>query len=155
MKKPIISSKKKVAKARIAEVKKIPSRGLAPTDKSVARKNAASEASSVKPKGISAKPITEFPDSHFGALPVSMSGEGMGQYTRHMQVHGNQIQKGVDKINMKKRMSPIERDIKKQAILKAYQSGSAKSTKAAPKKPMTKAKSKSMAVKKSTAKSTK
>lgn len=155
MKKPIISSKKKVAKARMAEVKKIPSRGLAPTDKSVARKNAASEASSVKPKGISAKQITEFPDSHFGALPVSMSGEGMGQYTRHMQVHGNQIQKGVDKINMKKRMSPIERDIKKQAIMKAYQSGSAKSTKPASAKPMTKAKSKSMPVKKTMAKSTK
>jgi len=155
MKKPIISSKKKVAKARIAEVKKIPSRGLAPTDKSVARKNAASEASKIKPKGISAKPFTEFPDSHFGALPTSMSGEGMDQYTRHMQVHGNQIQKGVDKINMKKRMSPIERDIKKQAIMKAYQSGSAKSTKPASAKPMTKAKSKSMPVKKTMAKSTK
>jgi hypothetical protein len=155
MKKPIISSKKKVAKARIAEVKKIPSRGLAPTDKSVARKNAATQASKIKPKGISAKPMTELPDSHFGALPVSMSGEGMGQYTRHMQVHGNQIQKGVDKINMKKRMSPIERDIKKQAIMKAYQSGSAKSTKSAPAKPMTKAKSKSMPVKKTMAKSTK
>lgn len=137
---PIMGGKKreekKAAQSRMAEVKKIPSRGLAPTDKSVARKNAASEASSVKPKGISAKPITEFPDSHFGALPVSMSGEGMGQYTRHMQVHGNQIQKGVDKINMKRRMSPIDRDIKKQQLIKEYQSnnesGSTKFTSSMP-----------------------
>jgi hypothetical protein len=155
IKKPIIGAKKKAAKARMADVKKIPSRGLAPTDKSVARKNAASEASSVKPKGISAKPMTEFPDRHFGAVPTSMSGEGMEYYANHMKIHGDAVKKGVDKINMKKRMSPIERDIKKQAIMKEYQSGSAKSTKSAPKKPMAKAKSKSMPVKKSTAKSTK
>ena len=55
------------------------------------------------------------------------------------------IPKGVDKINMKRRMSPIERDIKKQAIMKEYQSGSAKSTKSAPKKPMAKSTSKKMA----------
>ena len=155
IKKPIIGAKKKAAKARMADVKKIPSRGLAPTDKSVARKNAASEASSIKPKGISAKPMTEFSDSHFGAVPTSMSGEGMDVYAAHMGDHAKAVKKGVDKINMKKRMSPIERDIKKQAIMKEYQSGSAKSTKSAPKKPMAKTKSKSMPVKKSTAKSTK
>jgi len=153
--KPIIGAKKKAAKARMADVKKIPSRGLAPTDKSVAKKNAASETSKIKPKGISAKPMTEFPDSHFGAVPTSMSGEGMDVYAAHMGDHAKAVKKGVNKINMKKRMSPIERDIKKQAIMKAYQSGSAKSTKAAPKKPMAKTKSKSMPVKKSTAKSTK
>jgi hypothetical protein len=144
MKKPIISSKKKAAKARMAEVKKIPSRGLAPTDKSVARKNAASEANSVKPKGISAKPMTEFSDSHFGAVPVNMT-DRMDVYAAHMGDHAKAVKKGVDKINMKKRMSPIERDIKKQAIMKAYQSGSAKSTKSAPKKPMAKSTSKKMA----------
>ncbi len=154
MKKPIISSKKKVAKARIAEVKKIPSRGLAPTDKSVARKNAASEASKIKPKGISAD-TGGFPDRHYGSLPRTMSGEGMGDYVEHMKMHGDAVKKGADKINMKKRMSPIERDIKKQAIMKAYQSGSAKSTKPASAKPMTKAKSKSMPIKKTMAKSTK
>jgi hypothetical protein len=69
--------------------------------------------------------------------------------------HAKAVKKGVDKINMKKRMSPIERDIKKQAIMKAYQSGSAKSTKSAPAKSMIKAKSKSMPVKKTMAKSTK
>ena len=100
MKKPIISSKKKAAKARMADVKKIPSRGLTPTDKSVAKKSTpAYVSSSMKPKGISVRPIKEFPDSHFGALPVSMSGEGMGDYTRHMQVHGNAMKKGVDRIN--------------------------------------------------------
>lgn len=152
MKKPI----KKAAKARMAEVKKIPSRGLAPTDKSVAKKNAPAYVSTnMKPKGISVRPIKEFPDSHFGALPVSMSGEGMWDYEQHMKAHGNAIKKGVDKINTRKTMSPIDRDAKKQAIMKEYQSGSTKGTKAAPKKPMTKAKSKSMPVKKSVAKSTK
>ena len=150
MKKPI----KKAAKARMAEVKKIPSRGLAPTDKSVAKKNAAAEVSKIKPKGISARPITEFPDSHFGAVPVNMA-DGMDVYAAHMKDHARSVKKGVDKINMKKRMSPIERDIKKQAIMKEYQSGSAKSTKSATAKPMAKAKSKSMPVKKSVAKSTK
>ena len=152
MKKPI----KKAAKARMAEVKKIPSRGLAPTDKSVAKKNAPAYVSTkIKPKGISARPIKEFPDSHFGALPVSMSGEGMGDYAQHMKAHGNAIKKGVDKINMRKTMSPIDRDAKKQAIMKEYQSGSAKSTKSATAKPMSKAKSKPMSVKKSMSKSTK
>ena len=154
MKKPIISSKKKVAKARMAEVKKIPSRGLAPTDKSVARKNAASEASKIKPKGISAD-TGGFPDSHYGSLPRTMSGEGMGDYVEHMGVHGKRIQAAAERNSLKKRMSPIERDIKKQAMIKAYQSGSAKSTKSAPAKPMAKAKSKSMPVKKTMAKSTK
>ena len=144
IKKPIIGAKKKAAKARMADVKKIPSRGLAPTDKSVARKNAANQASKIKPKGISAKPMTEFSDSHFGAVPVNMT-DGMDVYAAHMGDHAKAVKKGVDKINMKKRMSPIERDIKKQAIMKAYQSGSAKSTKSAPKKPMAKSTSKKMA----------
>ena len=90
----------------------------------------------MKPKGISVRPIKEFPDSHFGAVPVSMSGEGMGDYAQHMKAHGNAIKKGVDKINMRKTMSPIERDAKKQQLIKEYQSnnesGSTKFTSSMP-----------------------
>ena len=107
------------------------------TAKPAKTKNAPTYVSvNMKPKGISTRPIKEFPDSHFGAVPVSMSGEGMGDYAMHMQAHGNAIKKGVDKINMRKTMSPIDRDIKKQQLIKEYQSnnesGSAKFTSSMP-----------------------
>lgn len=59
--KKTITSKKKALKARMAEVKKIPSRGLAPTEKVVMKKNI-DPASLPKGKGIGTKPKTLGPN---------------------------------------------------------------------------------------------
>jgi hypothetical protein len=96
MKKPIIGAKKKASKARMAEVKKIPSRGLAPTKKEVAKKNAASEVQKMKPQGISRK--VNFPESHYGDVINQFDGDTM----QHMKNHGTNIRKAAD-ANRKKR----------------------------------------------------
>lgn len=93
MKKPIIGAKKKASKARMAEVKKIPSRGLAPTEKAVMKKNAASEVKKIKPQGISRK--VNFPETHYGDIINGIDGD-MTDVVQHMKIHGSNIRKAAN-----------------------------------------------------------
>jgi hypothetical protein len=99
MKKPIIGAKKKASKARMAEVKKIPSRGLAPTEKAVMKKNAASEIKKIKPQGISRK--VNLPETHYGDIINGDDGD-MRDVVQHMKNHGSNIRKAADANRKKK-----------------------------------------------------
>jgi hypothetical protein len=103
MKKPIIGAKKKASKARMAEVKKIPSRGLAPTEKAVMKKNAASEVKNIKPQGISRK--VNFPETHYGDIIKGIDGD-MTDVVQHMKNHGSNIRKAAN-ANRNKRSSDV------------------------------------------------
>jgi hypothetical protein len=99
MKKPIIGAKKKASKARMAEVKKIPSRGLAPTEKAVMKKNAASEVKNIKPQGISRK--VNFPETHYGDIINGIDGD-MTDVVQHMKIHGSNIRKAANANRIKR-----------------------------------------------------
>ena len=99
MKKPIIGAKKKASKARMAEVKKIPSRGLAPTEKAVMKKNAASEVKNIKPQGISRK--VNFPETHYGDIIKGIDGD-MTDVVQHMKTHGSNIRKAANANRIKR-----------------------------------------------------
>ncbi len=131
MKKPIIGAKKKASKARMAEVKKIPSRSLAPTEKAVMKKNAASEVKKIKPQGISRK--VNLPETHYGDIINGDDGDMRG-VMEHMRIHGSNIRKAAAANSKKKALSPIQKDMKKQELMREYKKNSATGAKKATKK---------------------
>lgn len=132
MKKPIIGAKKKASNARMAEVKKIPSRGLAPTEKAVMKKKAASEVNKIKPQGISRK--VNLPETHYGDIINGIDGD-MTDVVRHMRNHGTNIRRYTDDLNRKKRSAnagPVKMQNKIKRLpdtVVKVQAGAKKSTK--------------------------
>lgn len=120
----MINGKKKEAKKRMAEVKKIPSRGLAPTERSVVRKSAASEVSQMKPQGIKSKPAT-YRDEVKGSE---------GWFKEVGEYYGPKIRTAAKLNAIKKGPTPIERDMKKQQLMREYKKNSASGAKKSTKK---------------------
>ena len=126
MKKPIIGAKKKASKARMAEVKKIPSRSLSPSssEMEMRKKKAASEVASVKPQGVKSK-------------PASYRDEVQGNETwmkERMEYYGPKIRTAAKLNAIKKGPTPIERDMKKKQLMSDYKKNSAAGAKKATKK---------------------